>query len=107
MMEITKGVRQSGDWHTELGNWGRRRIGDSNLLCSEYDDRADQAANETDSWEWDHSCNTGSVTADGKYLGDVDTFSTDGIQGRHIAEYFEQRRTKVGMLPNYFLCSGV
>ena len=64
---------------------------DSNFLCSEYGDRADQATNETVSWEWDHNCNTGNVTIDGKYLGDVDTFGTDGIQGRHIAEYSKQR----------------
>ena len=43
------------------------------------------------SWEWDHSCDIGNVTADGKYLEEVDTFDTDGIQGRHIAEYSEQR----------------
>ena len=59
------------------------------------------------SWEWDHSCNTESVTADGKYLGEVDTFGTNGIQGRHIVEYYKQRQTKVGMLPNYFLLGGV
>ena len=47
------------------------------------------------------------VTTDGKYLGEVDTFGTDGIQGRHIAEYTEQRRPKVGMLPNYYLWGGV
>ena len=70
---------------------GRGSVVDSNFLCLEYDGREDQEANETDSWEWDHSCNTGNVTADGKYLGEVDTFGTDGIQGRHIAEYFEQR----------------
>ena len=39
-----------------------------------------------DSWEWDHSYNTRNVTADGKYLGEV-----DGIQGRHIVEYSEQK----------------
>ena len=44
-----------------------------------------------DSWEWDHSYNTGNVTTDGKYLGEVDTFDIDGNQGRHIAEYSEQR----------------
>ena len=47
---------------------------DSNFLFSEYDGRADQAANETKSWECDHSYNTGNVTADGKYLGEVGTF---------------------------------
>ena len=55
-----------------------------------------------DSWEWDHSCNTRNVTTNGKYLEEVDTFDTDGIQGRHIVEYSEQRRPNVGMLPNYF-----
>ena len=72
-------------------NRGRGSVVDSNLLCSEYDDRADQEANETDSWEWDHSCNTGNVTTYGKYLEQVDAFDIDGIQGRHIAEYSEQR----------------
>ena len=52
---------------------------ESIFLCSEYDGRADQAANETDSSERDHSCNTEDVTADGKYLGEVDTFDIDGI----------------------------
>ena len=52
---------------------------DSNFLCSEYDGRADQSANEVDSWEWDHSCNTRNVTADGKYLEEVDTFDSDEI----------------------------
>ena len=82
-------------------------MADSKFLCSEYDDRADQAANETDSWEWDHSCNTGDVVADGKYLEEVDSFEIDGIQGRHIVEYSEQRRPNVGMIPNCFLWGGV
>ena len=72
-------------------NRGRGSVVDSNFLCSEYDSRADQAANENDSWEWDHSCNTGNVTADGKYLEEVDTFDIDGIQGRNIAEHSKQR----------------
>ena len=59
------------------------------------------------SWEWDHSCNTENVTADGKYLKEVDTFDIDGIQGRHIAEYSEQRRPKEGMLAKCFLWGGV
>ena len=88
-------------------NRGRGSVVDSNFLCSEYDRREDQAANETDSWEWDHSCNTRNVTVDGKYLGEVDTFDIDGIQGRHIAEYYEQKRPKVGMLPNCYLWGGV
>ena len=66
-------------------NRGIGSVVDSNFFCSEYNDRADQAANETDSWEWDHSCNTGNVTADGKYVEKGDTFDIDGIQGRHIA----------------------
>ena len=32
-------------------NRGRGSVADSNFLCPEYDGRADQAANETDSWE--------------------------------------------------------
>ena len=72
-------------------NKGRGSVVDSNFLCSEYDSRADQATNETDSWEWDHSCNTRNVTADGKYLGEVDIFDIDEVQRRHIGEYYEQR----------------
>ena len=60
---------------------------DSKFLCSEYDGREDQEANETDSWERGHSCNTRNVTADGKYLEEVYTFHINGIQGRHIVEY--------------------
>ena len=67
----------------------------------------DQEENETDSCEWDHNCNTRNVTTEGKYLGEVETFDIDGIEGRHIAEYSEQRRPKVGMLPNFFLWGGV
>ena len=66
-------------------NMARGSVVESNFLCSKYDSRADQAANETDSWEWDHHCNTGNVTTDGKYLGEVDHFDIDGIQGRQIA----------------------
>ena len=73
-----------GRKRTEQGQGG---VGDSKFLCSEYGNRADREANETDSREWDHSCNTGNVTADEKYLEEVDTFDTDGIQERHIAEY--------------------
>ena len=76
-----------------MGGWNRGRgsVVDSKLFCLEYDGKEDQATNETDSWERDHSFDTGDVTADGKYLGEVDTFDIDGIQGRHIAEYFEKR----------------
>ena len=59
-------------------NRGRGGVGDSNFLCLEYDGRVDQETNETDSRERDHSCNTGNATADGKYLGEVDTFDIDG-----------------------------
>ena len=81
-------------------NRGRGSIVDSNFLFLEYDDRVVQATKETNSWERDHNCNTGNVIADGKYLGEVDTFDIDGIQGRHIVEYSKQRRPNVGMLPN-------
>ena len=39
----------------------------------------DQEANETDSREWDHSCNTGNIATDGKYLEEVDAFDIDGV----------------------------
>ena len=61
-------------------NRGRGGVGYSNFLFAEYDGRVDQVANETDSREWDHSYNTGNVIAYGKYLEEVDTFDTDGIQ---------------------------
>ena len=67
----------------------------------------DQVAHDTCSREWYHNCNTGNVTADGKYLEEVETFDTDGIQGRHIPDYFEQRRTNVEMMPNCLLWGGV
>ena len=70
---------------------GKGSVVDSNFLCSEYEGGERQESNETDSWEWDHSCNTGNVTADGKKLKEVDTFDSDGIKGRHITEYSEQR----------------
>ena len=60
-------------------NRGRGSVVDSNFISLEYDGRADQAANETDSWERDHSYNTRDVTTYGKYLGELDTFGIDGI----------------------------
>ena len=70
---------------------GQGGVGDSNFLCSEYDGKVDQETNETDSREWDHSYNTGNVIVDGKFLEEVENFDTNGIQGRHISEYSEQR----------------
>ena len=86
-------MRQSEDWPIEWGgcNRGKGSVVESNFLRSEHDGRVDQEANETDSWERDHSSNTGDVTANGRYLGEVETISIDGIQGRCIAEYSEQR----------------
>ena len=72
-------------------NRGKGSVVDSNFLCLEYDGRVYQVANETDSREWDHSCKTRNVAPDGKYLEEVDTFDTDGIQGRDITDYFEKR----------------
>ena len=80
---------------------------DSKFLCLEYGDRADLAANETDSQERDHSCNTRTITVDGKCLGEVDTFGIHGIQGRLIVEYSEERRPKGGMLPTCYMWGGV
>ena len=88
-------------------NRGKGSVVDSNFLCSEYDGSMDLEVNETNSWEWDHSCNTRNVAVDGKYLEEMDTFDSDGIQGIHIAKYSEQRQDNVGMLPNYFLWGGV
>ena len=82
-------------------------MGESNFLCSEYNGRENQETNEINSREWDHSCNTKNVAVSGKYLEEVDTFDTDGIQGRHIADYSEQRQPSMGMLPNYLLWGGV
>ena len=48
-----------GTWE---GNHGRLKI----PFFSDYDGRDDLATNETDSWERDHSYNTGNVNADGK-----------------------------------------
>ena len=83
-------------------NRGRGSVVDSKFLCSEYDSRVDQAANETNSWECDHSCNTRNVTPNGKHLEEVDAFDIDGIQGRHIAEYSEQRKPKGGNVSKLF-----
>ena len=88
-------------WGKEL-NRGRGSVVDSKFLCSEYDSKVDREANETNSWEWDHSCNTRNVIVDGKYLEEVDSFDIDGIQGRHIAEYYEQRQPKGGCCQNIF-----
>ena len=52
-----------------MGKQGKGITRDLNFLYSDYDDRADLAANETDSSEGDHGCYIGNVTTDGKYLG--------------------------------------
>ena len=49
------------------GEQGHGSTGDSNFLCSEYGDRDELEANETESWDMDHSYNTSNVTTDGKY----------------------------------------
>ena len=46
-----------------MGEQGHGNNGDSKFLCSEYDDRDDLEANETGSWEMDHSCKTRNITA--------------------------------------------
>ena len=53
-------------------NRGRGSIVDSNFLCLEYDGKVDWEANETDSWERDHSSNIRDVNVDGKYLEEVE-----------------------------------
>ena len=52
-----------------MGDQGKGRTGNSKLLCSEYDNRADLEANETVSREWDHSCYTENLAVDGTYFG--------------------------------------
>ena len=50
-----------------MGEHGHGSTGDSNFLFSEYDDMALLAANETNSWDRDHSYNNMTITANGKY----------------------------------------
>ena len=50
-----------------MGEHGQGSMGDSKFLCSEYENREELVANETDSLERDHSCITGKVTTNGKY----------------------------------------
>ena len=50
-----------------MGEQGHGSAGESNFLYSEYDDRADLEANDANSWEGNHSCNTRKITANGKY----------------------------------------
>ena len=50
-----------------MGEWGKGSTENLNFLSLEYDVRADLEANEIDSWERDHSCNTRNVTANGDY----------------------------------------
>ena len=50
-----------------MGVHGKGSTLDSNFPFSRYDDRYDLVANETDSWERDHSYNTGKITTNGKY----------------------------------------
>ena len=48
------------------GKTGAGEFG-GHFICSEYNNRADLATNEIDSWERDHSCNTGKIAANEKY----------------------------------------
>ena len=108
-------MKQSTDRLTELGGEGAKRK--LNKGRGEWATQTSfvqsMTAGQTrhqmklDSREWDHSCNTGNVIANGIYLREVDTSSIDGIQGRHIAEYSEQRQPNGGMLTNCFLWGGV
>ena len=86
--------RGKGEWETQTSFIYSMRLGKTRKQMK------------LNSREWDHSCDTGNVATDGKYLEKVDTFDTDGIQRRHIAEYSEQRRPNVEMLPNCFLWGG-
>ena len=50
-----------------MGEREHGSMGDSKFLFSEYDDRDELVANETNSLDWDHSCNTEKITTNGKY----------------------------------------
>ena len=52
-----------------MGEWWKGSMGDSNFLCSEHDGRDDLEANEIDSWDRDHSCNTRKITTMGNTGG--------------------------------------
>ena len=59
-------------------------MGDSKFLCSEYESRDDLAANDTDSWGGNHSCEIRKMTAMGDTWGSNWTSDIQGIQGRLI-----------------------
>ena len=46
----------------------KESMGDSKFLCSNYDDRVDLEANETNSWERDHRCKNRKINA-WRYIG--------------------------------------
>ena len=64
---ITKDVGQSRDSHTEWGNRGRGTWETQTSFVQINDNMVVLAANETNSWERDHRCDTGDGIVDGKY----------------------------------------
>ena len=74
-------------------------MGDSNFLCSYYDNRDDLEANDTDLWGRDHNFEAEEIIAMGNTEGGNWNSDIQGIQGRLIAEYSEQRRPNGGNLP--------
>ena len=84
----TKGITSQGT-ETLNGEQGQESMWDSKFLCSEYDTRNELATNDTDSWEMDHSYETGKITIMGNTWGSNWTSGIHGIQGRLIIEYSE------------------
>ena len=51
------------------GEQGQESTGDSNFICSEYDERDDLLENDVESWERVHSCELGDITTMGNTWG--------------------------------------
>ena len=49
-----------------MGEHGKGSMGDSNFLCSEYNNKVDLAADDTKSWIGNHSCETMEMAARGE-----------------------------------------
>ena len=88
------------------GEQGKGSTRDSKFICSEYDDKEYLETNEIDSWERDHICKTGKITAKGNTGGSNWTNDIQGIQGILITDYSKQRRPNGGKLPYYDIIFG-
>ena len=73
------------------GEHGKGSTGESNFLCSKYNDRDDVVVDDTNSWGGNHTCGTREMNAMGDTWGYSWTSDIHGIQGRLIAQYSEQK----------------